>query len=426
MQYLYSKIRFHFYINRLWNLYLIKVIYVDLITKLYKNIIMKLYFLIIINYVILLMVIIMIIKELFTNFTILISMIFLYTQLTNSSPLNRTSSLSKRILIGILGGLLSNILMFYSMPLDDTIIDLRHIPSILLSFYSGAVPALISMILVIVGRFLIGINTSSYAAVILIVSITFISLFISKSKLSKNTIIVLILTFSNIIYSVLFVYLIQDASILISLIPIYWAISFFAGFIAFYIVEYLRNSQELLNRYKTESTIDGLTGLNNVRKFDEVFNNLLDNLETKNEMLSLLYIDIDFFKKINDTYGHKEGDLVLKELGLILKSSSRSFDIVSRNGGEEFTVILLDCPLNRAEEISEHIRTTVENHVFMLSSGKNINITISIGVACFDETTSDPTLLIEDADKALYHAKRTGRNRVCVSNKLISNMSKRA
>jgi diguanylate cyclase len=372
------------------------------------------------------MVIKMILKELFANLTILTSIIFLYTQLTNDSPLTRRSSLSTRILIGILGGVLSNILMLYSMPLGNTIIDLRHIPSIMLSFYGGAVPALTSMILVIIGRFLIGVNTSSYAAVILIVSITLVALYISNRNLTYKNKIILSLTFSNIIYSIIFIYLIKDFKILISLIPTYWAISYLAGFIGFYIVEYLRNSQELLNRYKTESTIDGLTGLNNVRKFDEVFNNLLDNLELKKEMLSLLYIDIDFFKKINDTYGHKEGDLVLKELGNILKSSSRSFDIVSRNGGEEFTVILLDCPLKRAEEISEHIRTTVENHVFTLSTGKNINITISIGVASFDETTTDPTLLIEDADKALYQAKRTGRNRVCVSNKIISNMPKRA
>jgi diguanylate cyclase len=270
------------------------------------------------------------------------------------------------------------------------------------------------MVLVIFGRFLIGINSSSYLAAILIVSISIVSLYFSKKELSKKIKVFVILTISNLIYSVFYSYIIKDVAILILLIPVFLVISYLGGFIAFYILEYLRSSQELFNRFKSESLTDGLTGLNNYRKFDEIYNSLLKSLETNNESLSLLYIDIDFFKKVNDTYGHKEGDLVLKELGDILKNSARSFDIVSRNGGEEFSVILLDCPMKRAVEIGELIRRNVESHLFILSSGKKINITISIGVACFDETTKDPALLIDDADKALYQAKRTGRNKVCV------------
>jgi diguanylate cyclase len=100
---------------------------------------------------------------------------------------------------------------------------------------------------------------------------------------------------------------------------------------------------------------------------------------------------------------------------MILKNSTRSFDIVSRNGGDEFTVFLLDCPLDRAIEMSDVIRKTVENHSFTLSSGTTINITVSIGVACYYETTKEAPELIEDADRALYEAKRTGRNKVCAT-----------
>jgi diguanylate cyclase len=360
----------------------------------------------------------MIIKELFSNLAILTSMIFLYTQFTKSSPLERTSALLRKILLGFLGGLLGNILMQYSIHFGDTIVDLRHIPIIVLSYYGGTIPALISMILVIIGRLFISINTSSYAAIFIIVVITLVSIYFSKTKFSKKVKIVTIISYSNISFSILFSFLITDMKALLLLLPSYWAISYLAGFIAFYMLEYLRNSQELFNRYKSESSTDGLTGLNNVRKFDEVFNSLLNNLEIKKEKLSLLYIDIDFFKKINDTYGHKEGDFVLKELGSILKNSTRSFDIVSRNGGEEFTAILLDCSLDRAVEISELIRTNVESHVFTLHSGAKINITVSVGVACFDETTREAPLLINDADDALYQAKRTGRNRVCVANRV--------
>lgn len=365
-------------------------------------------------------VIILIIKELLANLGILTSLLFIYTQITSVSPLSKNSQLKVKLALGFLGGLLSNVLMLYSMHLGDTIIDLRHIPILLLSFYGGAIPAFVSMVLVIIGRFFIGFNISSYIAVLLIVSIILGVTIISNTKASKNTKIFLMLTFSNFVYSLVFIFLIKDLFTLIILIPSYWTISFIAGYIAFYIIEYIRNSQELFHRYKAESTIDGLTGLNNFRRFDEIFNSLIHSIESKNEQLTLLYIDIDFFKKINDTYGHKEGDVVLRDLGAILKNTARSFDIVSRNGGEEFSAILLDCPLNRAVEISENIRRTVENHPFTLNSGETIHITISIGVACYDETTANLVALIEDADKALYQAKRTGRNKVCVYNSIIT------
>ncbi|WP_419393118.1 GGDEF domain-containing protein [Cytobacillus praedii] len=151
-----------------------------------------------------------------------------------------------------------------------------------------------------------------------------------------------------------------------------------------------------------------------MRKFEEVFDHLIKDLQTNEQKLALLFIDIDFFKKVNDTYGHSEGDVVLKELGLRLQQSTRAFDIVSRNGGEEFTVLLLNCPLYRANELAERIRKNVEDNPFTLNSGEEINLTISVGVACYQETTIDPTQLIEDADKALYQAKQSGRNRVCI------------
>lgn len=356
----------------------------------------------------------MIIKDFFVNLAILISLIFLYTQLTKSSPLNKTSPLTKKLIVGVIGGVLSNILMQFSIHIGITLVDLRHIPIILLSYYGGAIPAFISMVLVIIGRFAIGINTSSYAAVMLIILVTAAAIYLSNRNISKNIKIFLTLSFSNIIFSVMISFLLEDIKLLFMLIPSYWIITYFSGFVAFYMVKYLRTSQALFNRYKLESLTDSLTGLNNVRKFDEIFNSVLKSAESKQEMVSLLYIDIDFFKKVNDTYGHKEGDIVLKELGTILKNSTRSFDIVSRNGGEEFTVILLDCSMKRSFEISERIRKNVENHLFILSTGESIKITVSIGLASFNETTKVVTSLIEDADKALYQAKSTGRNKVCV------------
>ncbi|MEW8986027.1 MAG: LytS/YhcK type 5TM receptor domain-containing protein, partial [Bacillus sp. (in: firmicutes)] len=103
----------------------------------------------------------MIIKELLANLGIMTSLIFIYTQVNNATPLNKSSDLKRKILLGVFGGLLSNVLMQYSMSIGDTIIDLRHIPIILLSFFGGAIPAFIATILIIIGRFFIGYNISS-------------------------------------------------------------------------------------------------------------------------------------------------------------------------------------------------------------------------------------------------------------------------
>ncbi|MDF2907110.1 MAG: diguanylate cyclase protein, partial [Herbinix sp.] len=97
---------------------------------------------------------------------------------------------------------------------------------------------------------------------------------------------------------------------------------------------------------------------------------------------------------------------------------------VSRNGGEEFTVLLLDCPNSQAIHIAERIRTSVENHPFILSTGFQISITVSIGVASYPETVDDLEKLVEKADTELYSAKRTGRNKVCSQSCIVVDVSK--
>jgi diguanylate cyclase len=355
-----------------------------------------------------------IVKQLFANLAILVALLFLYTQIKRDPPLRMNSSIKKKLTTGVAGGLFSNILMQYSIPIGTTLIDLRHIPIILLAYFGGAVPALVGMALVIVGRFLIGINISSYTSGLLMIAITLFSIIIARTNLSHQIKKWSMLTFANLLTTLLFFYLIEDQQLLLYLIPGYWTVSFLSGYVAFQVLHILFKSQMMFDKYKAESTIDPLTGLNNVRKFDEVFNSCMADLEKKK--LSLLYIDIDFFKKINDTYGHSEGDVVLKDLGLILRSCARPTDIVSRNGGEEFTVLLVDSSLEQAKKVAERIRSTVEYHAFLLNSGTEVNITVSVGLSNFPETTTNGSMMIKDADKALYEAKRTGRNRVCIAN----------
>ncbi|KPB04521.1 GGDEF domain-containing protein [Bacillus sp. CHD6a] len=359
-------------------------------------------------------------NDLFFNLCVLFSLIFIYLQLRWKIQLEKRNYLISVLIDGVAGGLLGIILMYYSIQVtQETIVDLRYIPVMLVIMFLGLPQALISTILIIIGRFIFGFTTSAVAAFIMMAILMLGFVFINKLSVKYNIgrhsfkkSLAMIL-FSNIVFSVFIYILVKDYGVLKSLIPSYWIISIVGGFTSVFFVEYIRKTQYLLMKYEEESTTDFLTGLNNVRQFDAIWNSLIDNATTKGEKLSLLFIDIDHFKHVNDTYGHPVGDMILAELGKILKNTTRSFDVVSRNGGEEFSVILPDSPHPHAMEIAERIRKAVEAYKFNVSKTELINITVSIGVATYPETVSDRNEMVYIADECLYKAKRTGRNRVC-------------
>ncbi|WP_347861086.1 diguanylate cyclase [Salimicrobium sp. PL1-032A] len=357
----------------------------------------------------------MIVKELISNLAILISCLFIYSQLTSDKSLRPSSSLKMKLLSGALAGGLGNILMQYSIHFQNTIIDLRHVPLILVTYYGGGIPGGVAAALIIAGRFLIGWNISALSAVIYVLLTALATLGISKINSDRRIKTFLSLTCSNVVFTVLLWLLLDESSPILLVAATFWTLSYVAGFISFRVIEYVRENQRILDKFRNEASTDSLTGLNNVREFDASFNELCTRTIEKDEHLSLLYIDIDHFKTINDTYGHKEGDQVLIELSNLLTNAVRSYDIVSRNGGEEFTVLLLDCPMDRAEEIGERIRQRVEEHSFLLTTGELLKVTVSVGLACYKETTAPPENLLKDADDALYQAKRTGRNQVCIT-----------
>ncbi|MDP4164388.1 MAG: LytS/YhcK type 5TM receptor domain-containing protein, partial [Bacillota bacterium] len=143
----------------------------------------------------------MVVKELFANLAILSSMIFFYVQSTKDSPLNTKSSLSRKLFVGASGGILSNILMQYGIQVHTTIIDLRHIPVILMALFGGAIPALVALVLVIVGRLLIGVNSAACAAIASITLITLAAIYFSKRNVKNKTKIWSVLTLSNLFFS---------------------------------------------------------------------------------------------------------------------------------------------------------------------------------------------------------------------------------
>ncbi|MDD3012096.1 MAG: diguanylate cyclase [Candidatus Gastranaerophilales bacterium] len=182
-------------------------------------------------------------------------------------------------------------------------------------------------------------------------------------------------------------------------------------FTIMYIIKYLMKSKDFEYTYKLATT-DGLTGLYNHRFFQEHLANSIERTRRYNSHISLLLIDIDFFKKFNDTYGHQAGDAVLRQVADTLKKAVRSSDLVARYGGEEMTVVLDNTDIEEAVIIANKICTTVAEKSFKLSETVERNVTISIGVATFPQHGEIPSKLIEFADKGLYRAKENGRNQV--------------
>jgi two-component system, cell cycle response regulator len=165
-------------------------------------------------------------------------------------------------------------------------------------------------------------------------------------------------------------------------------------------------------RLELLSITDGLTQLYNHRHFQEEFSRLFDEASRYQRPLSLALLDIDFFKKVNDTYGHAAGDVVLKEVASLFLSSIRASDLAARYGGEEFAVLMPETTLEAAEAFAETIRRSIEVQPIETEEAQ-IPITLSIGVSSYPHTHfRHQREMIEAADRALYRAKRGGRNRV--------------
>ena len=173
-------------------------------------------------------------------------------------------------------------------------------------------------------------------------------------------------------------------------------------------IEKVKFHEEILRMAST----DGLTGLNNHRTFQERLEQEIERARRFDVPLSLLMMEIDQFKKFNDTYGHTNGDEVLKVIAKILKDNVRNIDFVARYGGEEFAVILPQVNLEGALVVAERIRKAAEDYELNLD-GQRERVTLSVGVATYPDDASTREELVDHADKALYLAKRTGRNRLC-------------
>jgi diguanylate cyclase (GGDEF)-like protein/PAS domain S-box-containing protein len=183
------------------------------------------------------------------------------------------------------------------------------------------------------------------------------------------------------------------------------------------ISERKRVEQEL----ERQAQIDALTNLANRAHFMKLAEQELKRADRYGGPLTILMLDIDHFKKVNDTYGHECGDAVIRRFAELCRSSLRSHDIVGRVGGEEFAVMLPETDCTHARDVAELLRQRVEQTEVHARRGQVIRFTVSIGIACRTDVFHDLDALLAEADVALYRAKNSGRNRVCESEVAVGN-----
>ena len=168
----------------------------------------------------------------------------------------------------------------------------------------------------------------------------------------------------------------------------------------------------LYTRLEEEARTDTLTGLCNRRIFGRRLEEEHRRAKRYGKPYAILLLDIDYFKRVNDEYGHPAGDAVLVQLGQVLTLQVRDVDTVARYGGEEFVVIFPEISGSAAKEVAERMRRAVAETPFQLPDGQQVSITVSIGISCFPNCAADHEAALHTADQALYAAKQTGRNRV--------------
>lgn len=182
--------------------------------------------------------------------------------------------------------------------------------------------------------------------------------------------------------------------------------------------------QGLIDSLVDLSSRDALTGLANRRSFELALAREIDRVARVGEPALLLALDIDHFKQVNDTHGHASGDAVLKAVAEALLECVRPMDMVARVGGEEFAIVMPNCPATFGETVAERVRRRIEVMPVQIGPRRQVRVSISIGGAFAPQwVRSSPALWIERADVQLYRAKAQGRNRACLEPSAVSVVS---
>lgn len=191
-----------------------------------------------------------------------------------------------------------------------------------------------------------------------------------------------------------------------------WPATFVVLFMQFFITQNYLRRYDLEQQLELAANTDPMTGASNRRFFMNLFTQEMTRVRRTGQCLSLLMLDIDHFKKVNDTYGHPTGDDVIRKVADICRAGAREIDVVSRLGGEEFAVLLPGTDEQGAITVAERIRTLTEDATVKTPDNSSLHFTVSLGVAKLSSEERDEGALMARADAALYQAKMAGRNRV--------------
>lgn len=341
------------------------------------------------------------------NIAVMVAGIYLFHRLQYSE--NKIMVFSKGY-VTVLMTLVALLLAAYPIPFHhEYLIHLTFVPLLFLGRYTNIGYTLIAAIIIaLVDVFTFG-NSILYGVVLIVIGL--ISSMVGPF-LKQNDIISLIILnlISVIILLILSIFSpLYDFIEVAVLIPISFVLTI-ASAITFVDIWHFFS---LVTRYENEDKYDYLTGLGNVKEFDRHLNKISQLAEDNNESLALLLIDIDGFKDVNDTYSHKAGDAVLKQMSQLLKNYvPRQFKIF-RNGGEEFSVVIRNYSLDQSVKLAENIRTGVEKSSFHLPNREVIKLSVSIGVGYLSkEDHKSQRKVFKDADDMVHVAKNEGRNQV--------------
>ncbi|GGF25803.1 hypothetical protein GCM10010954_25930 [Halobacillus andaensis] len=351
------------------------------------------------------------IDEFILNASILITIIYLSAFL-HKHFLVRTHVQFKAaifVIISIAAGWVS---MFFGIHLSQSVIfDLRFIPIIIVALYAKN-PFQILMVGGGIGllRFTFGMSEAALIGFINMLVLSITGMILSKQFKYRNftrkifIVSILLNTVNVVVIATLGVLSPGEYFRLVvpTAFPMSIALSLFLAWMVKDLAEEFRYKKDLMEK----ASRDPLTKLYNRRAFMRFYD---QHAKDRNSALSVAFIDIDYFKEVNDTHGHVTGDLVLQKLSKLLSQNLRTIDIIARYGGEEFIVLLPHCNQWNAEKAMERIREAIEREVFHVN-GLHLQLTISTGIATTDDVEASQLILA--ADEALYTAKNNGRNRV--------------
>jgi len=342
------------------------------------------------------------------NISLLISAITLWNIFVKNSKFSRLTYIF--LSFAFAGILIVLIEKGINMEFGHYKLNFSHIPVILLILSGHELFSLLGVFIVsLYYGFEVGFLSDAHNSLILYLSVVlFIGIQIKKRSFTKcqNWTVANIVSIVWMVVHALFFY---SAEILSSFIGVgFIGLNFITSNIIYIIYKKIKNDETVWNKIKEESIIDFLTGAYNKRKFKEDFENTKQNEET--QRISIIMFDIDHFKTINDTYGHGFGDIILKDVSKHLKTVSEN---VYRIGGEEFLMMFVNADDRLVRHSAELVRESIAKEIWNPPGGQTLQITISSGIASCDQSLFDTIDVVDEADKKLYLAKATGRNRCC-------------